>query len=399
MNSDRPHLPIMPRIIYFFMLGNFIIGTGAFALAGILQPIAQALGVSLPVAGQVTTAYALAATVIAPLLLMATGGWPRQRAVTLALGLFSVGAVVCALSSSMSLLLIGRVLMGAGSIFTALAAGMLVTLVPLQARGKALSLSFLGVSLSYLIGLPLGTSLGFAFGWQVPLWMIAAAALLLLPALLSQMPASAETGRLSFAGAGTVARQGTVLRIWLRTLLNFVALFCVLAYIGPVMRALNPLTPSELSFSLMVFGLAGVVGTFLGGWANDRFGALACLRLQLSGFCLALILLPLTQGHHLLTLAAFVFWSTAAFSMQVPQQARLAAAAPQYAPLLFSLNSSMIYLGTALGAVVGGLALPWLGAERLAWAGLPFALVALGTLWFDFAADRRTASTLSAPQP
>jgi DHA1 family inner membrane transport protein len=69
--------------------------------------------------------------------------------------------------------------------------------------------------------------------------------------------------------------------------------------------------------------------------------------------------------------------------MMAPQQARLAQMAPAQAPLLLSLNTSMLYLGTALGAVVGGLAATPLGFDRLAWAGVPFAalgwvLLALG---------------------
>jgi MFS transporter, DHA1 family, inner membrane transport protein len=51
--------------------------------------------------------------------------------------------------------------------------------------------------------------------------------------------------------------------------------------------------------------------------------------------------------------------------------------------VLLSLNGSMLYLGTALGAVVSGAMVGTLGFDKLSWVGLPFALVALGTLWFD----------------
>ena len=74
-------------------------------------------------------------------------------------------------------------------------------------------------------------------------------------------------------------------------------------------------------------------------------------------------------------------WGTAGFGMMTPQQALLVAASPANAPLLLSLNSSMLYLGTALGAVMGGIASGILGFAFIAWVGVPFVLLGLATLW------------------
>jgi DHA1 family inner membrane transport protein len=132
----------------------------------------------------------------------------------------------------------------------------------------------------------------------------------------------------------------------------------------------------------MLFGLSGVVGTLVGGAANDRFGPRPTLLLLLATLVLMMLLLPLTAGHYGLMLAVMLVWGTAGFGMMAPQQSRLATMAPAQAPLLLSLNTSMLYLGTALGAVVGGLAAAPLGFDRLAWAGVPFAALGWGLLAF-----------------
>jgi MFS transporter, DHA1 family, inner membrane transport protein len=93
-----------------------------------------------------------------------------------------------------------------------------------------------------------------------------------------------------------------------------------------------------------------------------------------------MVLVPLTVGHYALTLAVFLAWGVAGFGMMAPQQARLAVAAAAQAPLALSLNTSMLYGGTALGAAIGGAASAMLGFDRLAWAGVPFALAGLVTL-------------------
>jgi DHA1 family inner membrane transport protein len=150
----------MPPLLYLFTLTNLAIGTGAFVLTGILVPVSQALGVSVAAAGQAMTAYAFASALIAPLMMLATGRWSRKNALLLSLGLFTVGCVLSAMAQSLTTLLIGRVLMGAGSVFSPLASGVVVAIVDAGRRGRALSLSFLGIGLSYAIGLPLGAWLG-----------------------------------------------------------------------------------------------------------------------------------------------------------------------------------------------------------------------------------------------
>jgi DHA1 family inner membrane transport protein len=373
----------MPPILYLFTLTNLVIGTGAFVLSGILKPMSDALGVSVAAAGQAMTAYAIASAFIAPLLIVATGRWPRKRAIQLALLFFTLGNLVCALAPNFLTLLAGRVLMGIGSMYSALAAGLVVAMVAPQLRARALAISFLGIGLSYAVGLPLGTWLGFNYGWHTPIWLVAVCSAIALIALSTILPAQSGAPGASFAGLAEQAKRGPVLRVWLRSLLYFIAIFSVFSYVGPVMQALNPLSPTMLSWTLAIFGLSGVVGTVLGGWAADRFGAVRTIRIQMLVLVTMMVLVPLTRANYPLTVLAFVVWGIAGFGMMAPQQARLASLAPAQAPLLLSLNGSMLYVGTALGAAISGGFVSTLGFDKLSWIGLPFGLAALLTLWWD----------------
>ncbi len=382
----------MPAVLYFFSLCNLVIGSGAFVLGGILEPMSQSLGVSVGAAGQAMTAYAVSTAVLAPVLIIGTAQWSRRRAVQLALALFMLGCAVCAMAPTLAVLMVGRVLMGAGAMFTATAAALAVGLVAPAQRGRALSLSFLGISISYAVGVPIGAWLGFEYGWRVPVWGAAGASALALLASCWLVPAQMMGGGGGFSGFRSAAGQGAVLRVWLRTLLYFIAIFSVFTYVGPVLRALNPLTPTALSLTLAMFGLSGVAGTVIGGWATDRFGPLRTLRWQLGILLVMMVLLPLTQGHVAATSVTLVVWGTAGFGMMAPQQSRLASLSGAQAPLLLSLNSSMLYVGTALGALISGSLIGHLSLHELSWVGLPFAALAMGTLWFDRASATPTPS-------
>ncbi|MBX3607947.1 MAG: MFS transporter [Piscinibacter sp.] len=368
----------MPRLLYLLSLCNLVIGTGAFVIGGLLVPMAADLQVGVPAAGQAMTAYALATAVLAPLALVLTGHWPRRRALWFGMGVFALGNLLCTLAGSLAALLAGRVLMGVGAMFTPIAAGLAVALVEPARRGRALSLAFLGISLSYVIGVPLGAWLGFRFGWHWPVGLVALLAALCGGLLAAWLPREIAAPGAKFEGLGTLLARPEVLWTLLLTLMYFVAIFVVFSYIGPVLQALQPMSTERMAATLAIFGLAGVVGTLSGGWAHDRFGARRTLTVQLGVLAMMMALLPLTRGSYAALLTVLVVWGVAGFGMMSPQQSRLAAMAPAQAPILLSLNTSMLYFGTALGAAIGGPASLAVGFERLPWVGVPFA--ALGWL-------------------
>jgi DHA1 family inner membrane transport protein len=373
----------MPPILYFFALCNLVIGTGAFLLGGIVRPISESLDISVAAAGQAMTAYAIATAVLAPMLIVLTSRWSRKRAIELALLLFTVGALICALAPNLLMLLLGRVMMGAGAMFTAAAAALTVSMVAPALRGRALSITFLGTSVSYAVGIPIGAWLGFEYGWRVPVGLAAVASLGALLLANRLVPANMASAGAGFVGFREAALQPAVWLVWLRTLLHFVAIFSVFAYIGPVLQALNPMSSGELSLTLAAYGLAGIAGTLSGGWANDRFGAIRSSAAHLTLMVLMMALLPLTQGRISLTLLTLMIWGMAGFGMLAPQQSRLAGLSATQAPLLLSLNGSMVYVGTALGSVISGALIGTLGFDKLSWVGLPFGLLALLTLAFE----------------
>jgi DHA1 family inner membrane transport protein len=384
----------LPAILFLFSAVNLIIGTSAFALAGILGPVAAGLGVGVAAAGQAVTAYALAIAVLAPAALVLTRRWPRKRVLLASMGLFAVGTAVCALAPSLEVLLFGRVLMGTGAAFTPVAAGLTLKLVAPGRQGQALALVFLGMSLSYVIGMPVVAWIGLEWGWRAAIGSTTLLALLGAVGLAAWVPRGIEGPGTSFAGLVAALRRADVIAVLALTLVFFVAIFCVFSYIGPVLHALVPMTPGRFSLTLSLFGVSGVLGTLLGGAGNDRIGARRTLWVQMTVLGTMMALLPFTAGHWAAMMAVMLVWGTAGFGTMAPQQSRLATMAPREAPLLLSLNSSMLYFGMALGAALGGAAAPALGFGRLSWVGMVavvfgLVLLALGPRARDPGGDSR----------
>ena len=275
---------------------------------------------------------------------------------------------------------------------TAAASATAVSLVPVAQRGRALSIANLGQSVCYAVGVPVGTWIGLQWGWRWPLWLAAAASLCVW-LLATRLVPAATTGSVVTGSLRTAAGQWPVWRVWLRTLLMFTAIFGVFTYIGPVLQELDGLDATGLSVVLAIFGCAGVVGTLMGGWAADRFGVLRTTAIQLTVVALMMAVLPLTAGHTVLTTLALVVWGLNSFGSMAPQQSRLISLAPSQAPMLISLNSSMLYVGAALGAAAGGSLISTVGMARLSWVGVPCVLLALLSLLPDFKGEPQKGSS------
>ena len=140
--------------------GAFGIGVTEFAPMGLLPVIATDLGVSIPSAGLLISAYALGVMLGAPLMTLTTGRVPRR---TLLIGLaviFTVGNLLAAISDSYGMLLAARIVtslnhgafFGVGSIVAA-------SLVPPNRQAGAVAAMFMGLTIANVVGVPLATSM------------------------------------------------------------------------------------------------------------------------------------------------------------------------------------------------------------------------------------------------
>src|ERR1700743_54954 len=93
-------------------IGGFGIGTGEFAMMGLLPDVAGNVNVSIPAAGHVISAYALGVVLGAPLISVAAAGWSRQRLVLALMTFFAVGNFASSLAPGYASLMGIRFLAG-----------------------------------------------------------------------------------------------------------------------------------------------------------------------------------------------------------------------------------------------------------------------------------------------
>ncbi|RWG04671.1 MAG: MFS transporter, partial [Mesorhizobium sp.] len=211
----------MDKRIFWLALGSFAISTEGFVISSLLPDIAADAGISVPLAGSLITAFALAYAIGAPILATLTGEWDRRRVILWTLVFFVIGNIVAALSSSFELLLIARIVMALSSgLFAATAQGTAVALVDDHHRARAIAV---------VVGAPLGALVAAIAGWRGTFFAIAGLGALAGAILWWRLPRGIVGTRLPLKARLAAAVRPGVLPILVTTVLALVGAFTVFA--------------------------------------------------------------------------------------------------------------------------------------------------------------------------
>ncbi|WLE58207.1 MFS transporter [Burkholderia plantarii] len=373
----------MPLPLFALAIAAFGIGTTEFVIMGLLPNVALDLDVSIPAAGMLVSGYALGVTIGAPILAIITAKMPRRQALLGLIGVFIAGNLLCAIAPNYGLLMAARVVtafchgafFGIGSVVAS-------SLVAPNRRAQAIALMFTGLTLANVLGVPLGTALGQAFGWRSTFWAVTAIGVLAAGALAVCLPRQLEMPSTSIAREFRVMRNPQVLMVLGISVLASASLFSVFTYITPILEDVTHFSPHEVTLVLLLFGLGLTVGGTIGGKLAD-WRRMPSLIVVLALIGLVQAVFGGTMRLPIPALVTIFVWGVLAFAIVPIAQILIVDRASEAPNLASTLNQGAFNLGNATGAWLGGLAI---GAgvpfAQLPWVGAAMAVGALAlTLW------------------
>ena len=367
---------INPRI-FLLSLGMFALGTDAFIVAGVLPVIAREVRVTESLAGQLITAFSLTYGFGAPVLAALTGRWSHTRVLLAALGAFCLFNIGSALAPTFPTLMMTRILVGCcAATFGPLAYTIGTTLAPPEKRGQALGLVASGLTISTVLGSPLGTWVGEHFGWRLSFGMVALLAGVAFTTLvLCGLPKADATPTLSLRARLAPIKEPRLLLAMVPALSWNLGIYVVYAYIAPLLQ--YNLHVTDVSPFLLAIGLGPALGNWISGIIIDRVGSTRPIFLSLVGLVIIEPVVAMTTHSVPGALLTLFLWGLCVPLLFTPQQHRLLRLAPEHANVILALNNSTFYLGIAGGAALGGLALRTIAVTQLGWIGAGCVLLAL----------------------
>jgi DHA1 family inner membrane transport protein len=386
----------MPLALLVLALSSFAIGTTEFVIMGLLPEVAADLSVTIPEAGWLVTGYALAVAVGAPVMAVSTARLKRRTALIMLMAFFIAGNLLCAVASDYWVLMIARIVtalchgafFGIGSV---VAAG----LVSEDRRARAVALMFTGLTLANVLGVPIGTAIGQAYGWRATFAVVTVIGVVTILGLIAILPRDREEAQGSILREIAALRNG---RLWLAlstTVFFAASMFALFTYIAPLLRDVTGISPEGVTWTLFLIGVGLTLGNLVGGKLADwRLGA------ALAGIFLAIAatsaVFTLTSRFFIPAEVTLFLWATASFAAVPALQVGVVGFGKEAPNLVSTLNIGAFNTGNALGAWIGGTVID-AGFElaRVPLAAALMALIGLATTAITYLSAKGRA----APAP
>ena len=364
-----------PGLVHLVLaLGGFAIGTTEFATMSLLPYVAHDLQISVPVAGNVISAYALGVVVGAPLIAVLSARLPRRTLLIALMGVYALANGLSAIAPSYHWMLGFRFLSGLphGAYF-GIAMLVAASVVPANQRARAVGHVLLGLTVATIVGVPLANWLGQVTGWRWCFGIVAALALAtaILVAMFAPEAPQAK-------GASASRELGALKRgqVWLTLLIGaigFGGVFAVYTYLASTLMAVTAVPARTVPIVFAAFGVGMTAGNIIVPYFVDG-AVMRTAGLLLLGSALALALYPVAAPHFgTVTLDVMAIGFCAALATVL--QTRLMDVAGDAQSLAAALNHSAFNAANALGPWLGGLAIAaGFGWTSTGWVGCGLAL-------------------------
>jgi DHA1 family inner membrane transport protein len=387
----------MDRRIWLLTGAQFASATGAYAFTGLIATLAADLGVSLATAGQLAAAYALTYAVAGAPAAALTARVDRRDLLVVGLALTGLLTLATAFASDFTTVMALRV--AAGLAVTLVLPGVAASmLVPAPQRAKAMALVLAGLTLAFSFGIPLGTAIGGVFGWRACFVFGGVLSLAAAVAVRVGLPPLPSTDLGGAGSAGRVLRPA-ILLLLATTGFAFAGLFCIAAYLGPIVTASTGIEGSGIGAIQIFVGLGSIGGILIGGRAGATgprlpVALLLLLATAVAGYT-ALLALPPALWHAA-PLALLVFaGAVALFALAPIVQTRLVGLAPEDRAVALALNGAVALGGQGIGAAYGGAIIATAGLPWTGLAGGVLAAIGAAVAWRAFSGRETNASATS----
>jgi DHA1 family inner membrane transport protein len=391
--SDSPvHRRFAPTALMF---GNLVTGCSVLAPAGMLIELSSDLGVTVHTAGLLITFGAVMLCVGSPLTAWLTSWIERRTLLTATLAVLAFGNFASAFAPDYaSLLIIRLIMLAVGALYTPQAAGTAALIVPPEKRGGTIAYVFLGWSLAAAVGLPLITFVTSRYGWRAAYGGIGMIGFVGLVLLALRLPAGLRGARVDLKTWIDVGGNRAIIVLLLITTLLMSGQFAVFTFMGPLLAKLTRVGPDAVGLVFAIYGLCGFIGIAIISRIVDSWGAY-----KTSVMCISLVLIGITgwalsAGVYPLMACSVAIWGLGFAATNSMQQVRLVSAAPELASASVSLNTSVLYVGQAIGSAIGGLLYAHELLYGIGYAGMAF--VAMGLIMVVSTRGLATARTQAA---
>lgn len=355
--------------IYLLTFICFVAGTSEFVIVGVLDKIAEDIGISISMAGQLITVFAITAAIGTPIAIYRMRKINQKSVLLIALLTFTLGSLLMTVGKNFNLLLVARVIMALGmGVFNVLCFIVASELAPEHKKAGAVATVTVGYNAALIVGLPVGRIITDYFGWQSIFIGTSILSLLFIALLYKSLPSFPATKALPLKDQVRVFKRPIIVLSLAMSFFWILGYSSLYSYITPFLQSMSILEEDMFSIAFLAFGISTLIGNKSGGFLGDRFGVPNTIVTSMFAHFIILILLSLCIGiHPYLTVALLMVWATAAWLPGPLFRFSIMNLSHEAKSVILSIYNSTIQFGFATGAALGGLEIDTIGNSYLSW--------------------------------
>ncbi|MGG3469778.1 MFS transporter [Neobacillus pocheonensis] len=354
--------------IYILALISFLVGTSQPIISGILDKMAEALGVSIGAAGQLITVFSLAYAIGTPILLVLTAKMERRKLLIYALFVFMVGNLLSVIIPGYGLFIIARIIMALSTgVAVVTILNIAAKIAPANKKASSIATVVMGFTASLIIGVPIGRFITSTYSWKFVFIGTAILVLLVIFIVLNTIPKMNGDASIPLTRQIAMFKKPKIALALSITFFLMTGYGILFTYLSPFLVKNVGMSDSLVSITLLVLGVASLFGSKLGGLSSDKRGVIFTLKRGLLVNVTSLVVLSFLSHSIIAVFIILTVWSFSGWSLGATQQYNLATISPESSDVLLGLNQSMMQLGFAAGAGLGGVIVGQISLSSITW--------------------------------
>ena len=384
MNNEK-NVKNLNVIVFISFMIIFLIGSDTFLVSPLIPTLSKSFNVTVSQSGLLVIAYSLPYAICG----FAFGPLSDKvgRKVMLKWGIlaFTIFTLLCGCAWNFWSLFIFRVLSGIAAATSPQVWAMIGDLVPFEKRGRVIGIVTAALSISQILGVPLGAFVAGAAGWRFSFYALGILGVVVTLLIMFALPVTKNTTSPVSKPASSnlvhslklVLTNKRALSGLLVTFFMMFASFGMYSFLGAWLSNSFNMSVSAIGSIIVVVGFGNLVGNLSGGFLGDAFGKGRVVITGLTILAIALLVLPYTSSNLILAMVCIFVWLMSAGASLASLNSIISELVPSLRGTVMSLNSSFMYIGTTIGVMVGGAAINKFGYVGLGFVTGISALIAM----------------------
>ncbi|MCQ6533660.1 MFS transporter [Bacillus mycoides] len=349
----------MKRVLAVFFTIMFMIGTDTFLISPLLPTLQQVYHVSTELSGWMVSSYALGYAGFALIAGPISDGLNRKKVMVLGMSFFALSTFLCGMAPSFLWMLTFRFLAGVSAAFVSPQVwASIPLLIEKKQIVKAIGIATAGLSISQILGLPMGAYLA-TIHYTTPFFVIGILSALLVVLMYVTLP---EIQPVQIGGneKNILKRYKQLLRDSKVSLAYFAYFvfqtgnFAAFSFFGVWLSSQFGLQVHEVGTAMLVLGLGNLTGNILGPRIVNKIGYNLSFYGGIVFTAVQYVILPHLKNIIFVELFFFVlfFMTGILFVLMMGRLQNMSSIARGTGAAL--ANASM-YIGQMIGAAIAGM--------------------------------------------